>query len=123
VTGQGQFLRYALVGAVGTAVQYAILVSLVRTGLAPAIAASTVGAVAGALVNYYLNSRWTFGSTRAHEQALPRFAAIALAGIGLNAIVMGGMFTFLGVNYLLAQFVATGVVLVTGFIANRAWTF
>lgn len=118
-----QFLRYSLVGAVGTAVQFSILVSLVWAHLMPAIAASTAGAIAGALVNYYLNSRWTFGSTRAHGLALPRFAAIALAGIGLNAIVMAGMFTYLGAHYLLAQLVATGVVLVTGFVANRAWTF
>jgi putative flippase GtrA len=118
-----QFLRYSLVGAVGTAVQYALLVSLVRAGLAPAIAASTTGAIAGAVVNYYLNRRWTFGSARAHEQALPRFAAIALAGIGLNAIVMAGMFTYFSAHYLLAQIVATGVVLVAGFVANRTWTF
>jgi putative flippase GtrA len=118
-----QFFRYSLVGAIGTAVQYAILISLVRAGLAPAIVASSVGAIAGALVNYYLNSRWTFASTRAHEQALPRFAAIALAGIGLNAIVMAGMLTYVGAHYLVAQFVATGVVLVAGFVANRTWTF
>ncbi|MEO8306651.1 MAG: GtrA family protein [Pseudomonadota bacterium] len=118
-----QFLRYSLVGAVGTAVQYAILVSLVRAGLAPAVAASTTGAIAGGLVNYYLNSRWTFGSGHAHRIALPRFATVALAGIGLNAIVMTGMITYLGAHYLLAQLVATGAVLVAGFFANRAWTF
>ena len=118
-----QFFRYSLVGAVGTSVQYAILISLVRTGLAPAITASTAGAIAGALVNYYLNRRWTFDSTRDHEQALPRFAIIALAGIALNAMVMAGMVTYLGAHYLLAQVVATGVVLAAGFVANRAWTF
>jgi putative flippase GtrA len=118
-----QFIRYSLVGAVGTAVQYAILVWLVQSATTSALTASTAGAIAGALVNYYLNRRWTFGSSRAHEQALPRFAAIALAGIGLNAIVMAGMFTYLGAHYLLAQVVATGVVLAAGFLANRKWTF
>jgi putative flippase GtrA len=118
-----QFIRYSLVGAAGTAVQYVILVWLVQSATMPAIAASTVGAIAGAVVNYYLNRRWTFGSTRAHEQALPRFAAIALAGIALNAIVMTGMLAYPGAHYLLAQVVATGVVLVAGFVANRTWTF
>jgi putative flippase GtrA len=118
-----QFLRYALVGAVGTALQYAILVLLVQLALAPVLAASTAGAIAGALVNYQLNRRWTFDSARAHQQALPRFATIALAGIALNAIVMATMFGYLGANYILAQFVATGAVLAAGFFANRTWTF
>jgi putative flippase GtrA len=118
-----QFLRYGIVGAVGTALQYAILVSLVQFTQTPAVAASTAGAIAGALVNYVLNHRWTFASSRTHEHALPRFAAVALAGIALNAIVMAEMLNFFGVHYLVAQIVATGVVLVAGFLANRAWTF
>jgi len=118
-----QFLRYGTAGAVGTALQYAILVSLVQLTRTPAVAASTAGAVAGALVNYVLNHRWTFASTRTHDHALPRFAAVALAGIALNAIVMLTMLKLFGVHYLLAQAVATGVVVVAGFLANRAWTF
>jgi putative flippase GtrA len=118
-----QLLRYGLAGAVGTALQYAILVSLVQFARAPAVAASTVGAIAGALVNYVLNHRWTFASDRTHEHALPRFAAVALAGIAINAIVMGTMLSLVGVHYLVAQIVATGVVFVVSFLVNRAWTF
>jgi putative flippase GtrA len=118
-----QFLRYAAAGAVGTALQYALLVALVQFAQAPAVAASTVGAVAGAVVNYALNHRWTFASTRGHGQALPRFAAVALAGILVNAIVMAATIQLVGAHYLAAQVVATGVVLVAGYLANRAWTF
>lgn len=118
-----QFLRYGIVGAAGTALQYAILVSLVQFTQAPAVAASTAGAIAGALVNYVLNHRWAFASTRSHDHALPRFATVALAGIALNAIVMATMLNLFGVHYVLAQLVATGVVMVAGFLANRAWTF
>jgi putative flippase GtrA len=118
-----QFLRYGVVGAVGTALQYAILVALVQFTRTPAVAASTAGAIAGALANYVLNHRWTFVSGRTHNHALPRFAAVALAGIALNGIVMASMLNLVGVHYLLAQIIATGVVLVAGFLANRAWTF
>jgi putative flippase GtrA len=118
-----QFLRYGIAGAAGTALQYAVLVSLVQCTQTPAVAASTAGAVAGALVNYLLNHRWAFVSTRSHDHALPRFATVALAGIALNAIVMATMFKLVGVHYVLAQLAATSVVMVVGFLANRAWTF
>jgi putative flippase GtrA len=118
-----QFLRYGAVGTVGTALQYAMLIALVQWAGTPPLAASTGGAVAGALANYLLNHRWTFASARAHQQSLPRFAAVALAGIALNAIVLATMLHFLGGHYLVAQLIATGVVLFAGFLANRAWTF
>jgi putative flippase GtrA len=118
-----QLLRYGFAGSIGTALQYAMLVGLVQYAHAPAVAASTAGAIAGAIVNYALNHRWTFASARSHGHALPRFAAVALAGIGINAIVMGAMLSLVGVHYLAAQIVATGVVFVASFLANRAWTF
>jgi putative flippase GtrA len=117
-----QFSRYGLAGAIGTALHYAALVGLVQFAQFPAVAASTAGAVAGAGVNYALNHRWTFASPQSHARALPRFAAIALAGIGLNALVMAMLIGF-GAHYLAAQVVATGLVLVAGYFANRAWTF
>jgi putative flippase GtrA len=118
-----QFLRYGVAGSVGTALQYVILIALVRFVAVPAVAASTVGAVAGATVNYALNHRWTFGSTRAHGHALPRFAAVALAGLAINAIVMSTMLRVAGAHYLTAQVVATCAVFLTGFLVNRSWTF
>jgi putative flippase GtrA len=118
-----QFLRYAGAGAVGTAVHYSTLVALVQAGLATPVVGSTLGATGGALVNYALNHRYTFASRRAHAQALPRFAAVALAGIALNAAVLAAMLTLLSAHYLVAQVVATLAVLAFGFLANRRWTF
>jgi putative flippase GtrA len=119
---RARFLRYAGAGAVGTAAQYVLLVVLVQAHALGAVAASTVGAIAGALVNYALNHRFTFASDRAHAQALPRFAAVAAAGIVLNALVIAALVA-VGAHYLVAQVAATGAVLVAGYLANRAWTF
>src|SRR5262249_36161861 len=118
-----QFLRYAAAGAAGTAVHYLVLIVLVQIAHVGAVVASTVGAVAGALVNYRLNHRYTFDSDKSHAHALPRFAAVALAGVAVNAAVLTLMLTFVTPHYLLAQLVATAVVLLAGFAANRAWTF
>jgi putative flippase GtrA len=117
-----QFLRYAGAGAIGTALHYAMLITLVQLARVDAVAASTAGAVAGALVNYVLNHRFTFASEKPHARALPRFALVSAAGVALNAAVMAGVLAVVP-RYLVAQVVATGVVLVAGFVANRTWTF
>ncbi len=116
------FARYALAGAIGTAFHFAILAALVQLANVNAIAASTAGAIAGALVNYALNYRFTFGSRRMHRVALPRFVTVALAGLALNAAVLA-LALYFGVHYLVGQAAATGAVLATGYLANRAWTF
>jgi putative flippase GtrA len=116
------FARYAIAGAIGTAFHFAILAALVQLADISAVAASTIGAIVGALVNYALNYRFTFGSQRMHRVALPRFVAVALGGIALNAAVLAFALG-LGVYYLVGQAAATGVVLIAGFLANRKWTF
>jgi putative flippase GtrA len=70
-----------------------------------------------------LNYRFTFASRRAHHIALPRFGAISVAGIVLNAAVLSVVLEFVRPHYLAAQVVATGTVLIIGFLANRKWTF
>jgi len=117
------FIRYAGVGAVGTVAHYVMLVLLVGEFGTPVVPASTTGFVLGAFVNYALNHRLTFASERAHRVALPRFFAVAGVGLLLNAVVMTGMLAVLPLHYLVAQVVATGVVLMTGFLVNRRWTF
>jgi putative flippase GtrA len=118
-----QFLRYAAAGALGTAAHFVILAGLVQLASADAVAASTAGAIAGALINYALNYRFTFASHRVHRVALPRFCAVAGAGILLNAAVLAAMLALIPLHYLALQIVATGIVLVSGFVANRKWTF
>jgi len=118
-----QFIRYGGAGAIGTAAHFATLVALVQFASADPIGASTIGAIAGAVINYALNYRFTFASRRAHRVALPRFAAIAIAGVVMNTLVLSAVLAFVRPHYLAAQVVATGAVLVAGFIANRKWTF
>lgn len=119
----GQFSRYAGAGALGTAAHYATLIMLVQGGVVTPVVGSTLGAIVGALLNYVLNYHYTFRSRRTHAHALPRFAAIAAAGIVLNTAVFALLLAVVGTHYLVAQVVATLAVLVFGYCANRRWTF
>lgn len=99
-----------------------MLISLVSgIGLSPVVSTS-VGALVGALVNYWLNHRYTFASAANHKQALPRFLLLAAVGLGLNAGIVG-MLTSIQLHYLVAQIIATGIVLVTNFIVSKTWVF
>lgn len=117
------FLRYASAGAIGTVAHYALLICLVHFAGVAAVAASTAGAITGAIVNYVLNHRFTFASLRSHRVAFPRFAIVSALGIGLNAAVLASLLATEHVHYLVAQAAATGAVLLFGFVANRKWTF
>ncbi|HQR11208.1 MAG TPA: GtrA family protein [Casimicrobiaceae bacterium] len=118
-----RFVRYAGAGVIGTGAHYAVLVAMVQGAGAGVVAASTAGAVVGAAINYALNHRFTFASRQSHRRALPRFAAVAVAGIALNALVLAAVLALVGPHYLVAQVAATVAVLVAGYLANRAWTF
>ena len=81
------------------------------------------GISAGALTGYAANRRYTFASQVRHVVGLPRFLLVAAVGFVLNAALMAWMTGYPGVHYLVAQVVATGLVLLWNFAANRHWTF
>jgi len=118
----GRFVRFAAVGGIATAIQYALLILLVRGFGMPPTPASSIGFVLSAGVNYLLNYRFTFQSDRPHGPAAVKFAILAGTGLLINAAIMRSMIG-LGINYLIAQVCATGVVLCWNFIGNSLWTF
>jgi len=118
-----QFLRFAGVGAIGTTGHYITLVLLVEVMNIDAVPASLAGFVVGALINYKLNRSYTFRSDVSHSIALPKFFTIAAAGALLNTVIMSLAINHFKLHYFLSQILATGVVLVWGFLGNRLWTF
>ena len=121
-THLSRFARFCLVGGIATAIQYALLILLVRRcGMAPT-PASSIGFVLSAVANYLLNYRFTFQSDRPHGPAAAKFGALAGAGLLINAAIMR-VLTAAGVHYLIAQVCATGVVLFWNFLGNSVWTF
>lgn len=119
----GRLLRFALVGAVGTAAHYALLLALVEGAGVDPIAGSVAGFLLGALVNYTMNRTLVFRSDRAHAEALPRFLAIAGMGLCWNALLMYLFVDLVGVHYLIAQIVTTAILLGWHYVGNALWTF
>lgn len=118
-----RFAKFAGVGAIGTAAHYATLFVLVDFLGVGAVAASSAGFVVGGVINYLLNYRFTFRSQQSHTSTAPRFFAIALGGFFLNGAGMSLFADHIGLHYLLAQVITTGIILVWTFLANHYWTF
>lgn len=117
-----RFVRFILVGGVATAIQYVLLVLLVRGLRVAPTPASSIGFALSAVVNYLLNYRFTFQSNRPHAPAATKFGVLASAGLLINAAIMR-LLVGAGMHYLLAQVCATAVVLFWNFIGNTVWTF
>jgi putative flippase GtrA len=117
------FARYTLVGIFATCVHYGVLWSLVEFAGSKAGPAAAVGATFGALTAYGGNRRFTFMSGAPHGVALPRFLLVAAFGVIASASIVWAGTEWLDMHYLMAQVVATALILWTGFALNRRWTF
>jgi putative flippase GtrA len=124
-----RILRFLVVGASGTIIDFSLLSLLKLFGL-PTLPANTISYLAGVINNFYWNRRWTFSETRQQRwnKQLAQFLAVSLVGLVINntlVLLLEAPFNvWLGHwGYLPAKAVATGVVFFWNYLANRLWTF
>ncbi len=118
-----KFIGFAGTGAIATGIQYAILI-LLREGLGISpVYASALGYAIAAVANYLMKYHWVFGSDEHHHVAGPKYALVSLTGLALNTLLMYLGTEILGLYYLLAQVIATAMVLIWNFTLNGIWTF
>lgn len=118
-----QFVRFAGVGGIATALMY-VLLAIGVEGLGwTAVVSSAAAYCISSVFNYWANYHFTFSSQARHASALPRFAAVAACGLAINAAIMWLLTEWIHWHYLVAQVLATGAVLLWNFFANRHWTY
>ena len=117
-----QFVRFALVGASGYAINLAVYAALLEARLAYGAAAAASFLVA-ATSNYLWNRLWTFRTKQA------RLLSQGLRALGVSALSLGANQVFLyvlvgaGSDRLAAQAVAILLVTPFSFVANKLWAF
>lgn len=115
--------KYLSVSVIGTVSHYGLMMILIRGFSVSVLAASTVGAITGALIIYLLNYFHTFCSRKSHLESVSKFFMVAVLGLGMNGVVLKATLVHLGWHYLMAQCLATTTVFGFSFIINRTWTF
>ena len=128
----GRFVRFGMVGLSGTALDFAIL-TLLKVGFGvPTLPANVVSYTCGAVSNFFLNRAWTYGDAPKGRTLLQlgQFITIGLIGLVLNNLVVaateypaGLLLHNAAYGYIPAKLVATLIVLMWNFWANRFWTF
>lgn len=124
-----QFLKFAVVGTIGAAMDFGILTALVELFHLNLYVANTVSFTAAVLSNYLWNSFWTFGDLpKQHSRQLVQFFAVSIIGLFINQAILYFFYDIAGLHvfrfgYLAAKAIATIVVLFWNFAANKLWTF
>ena len=118
-----QFTAFVGVGAVATALDYAVFfVALQFLGADP-VPAALSGYAAGGVLSYLLNRAHVFETERAHRAAVLRFLGVMGVGFLLTGYAMRVFTEGFSLAPLLARILTYGVVLVFNFVAHRFFTF
>ncbi|MBS3027307.1 MAG: GtrA family protein [Dolichospermum sp. DET50] len=118
-----KFVRYGIVGAIGTITHLLILLLLVEILSFNPIISSSLAFIVVVFISYYLNYNWTFKSTTKHFTVLIRYIIVCLSGFTLNIIIMFIVVDVLNLYYMLGQIISIIVIPISNFILNNRWAF
>ena len=119
-----KFLRFCVVGASGTAIDFGLTWLCKEIFKIPKFIANAIGFVVAATSNYILNRIWTWGSTNENVGAeYTKFFIVSLIGLGINTLILYILNEKLKWNFYLSKVFATGVEMVWNFLANNYFTF
>jgi len=118
-----RFARFGLVGAMGVAVNSAVLfVAHGVVGL-PLLVASPLAVEIAILHNFIWNERWTFGARVFSLRRLAKFNLTSLGGLLIASAVLYSLVVYLGVHYLLANLAGIALATAWNFATSMFWTW
>ncbi|MGE3142323.1 MAG: GtrA family protein [Hyphomonadaceae bacterium] len=117
-----QITRFLGVGVIGTLIHYGVLILCVEGAKMTPVLGTTFGFITAAFVSYALNRRYTFDVRPAFGVGLMKSYVALGFGLVINAGTVA-LLTKLGVQYLFAQAIATGLALCWNFTASRLVVF
>ncbi len=117
-----QFVRFAMVGVVGTIAHYSILLVAVELlHLSPVVGAGA-GFFTGLIASYVLNRAWTFDTRPEFKRGLVVYAVVCIIGFGINVSIVG-IAMVAGVHYMIGQVTATPIAMLWNFLGSRMIVF
>jgi len=118
-----QFVKFGIVGISNTLLTFAVYTLLLKVFGVWYLAAAAIGFCVGAVNGFLLNRRWTFRGHVGDALTPLRWTIVQGCGLGLNEGLLYLLVHDAHLDKLVAQALAMGVVTVSTFTANRAWTF
>jgi putative flippase GtrA len=118
-----QFVKFGIVGVSNTVLSFAVYALLLKVFGLWYVAASAIAFAVGAVNGFLLNRRWTFKEHVGDALTPVRWGIVQSCGLALNLGLVYMFVDAVGLDKLIGQACATGIVTVCAFFANRAWTF
>ena len=87
-TALRRFARFAVVGALSTAVHTAVFTVAIELGHVEPVLANAIAFSVAVLGGYALNRRWTFAAQGAAHARLWRYVIAQLIGLAWNSVIM-----------------------------------
>jgi dolichol-phosphate mannosyltransferase len=121
--GVRQFIKFGIVGASGTVVNFLVAHALEKTTTLSWFADFAIGFMVGGVSNYIFNRIWTFGSRRN-----PFVEGLQFLTVSALALVAGGAIFAIAKRFDVHHFTATWFVATlsgtfVNFFINKYWTF
>lgn len=117
------FIKYTISGGLAATVHFLILIALVEKATVDPTLASAFGFCMAVIVNYKMQYHWTFKSAGPHKTIFTRYVLITFFMLGVNTLIFWILYEIQGLIYLLAQAIATGIVMFMNFAINKNYTF
>ncbi len=117
-----QFVKFTLVGAMTTAINFAVYGVLLWLDVFY-ITAAVFAFVFATLNSYTFNRIWTFRAGKHRTRKLVKFILVQTTGLTLNLIGLAVLVEVVGVHAFPAQVIANGLVVLSNFAGNKFWTF
>lgn len=118
------FIKYAIVGVLGTAIDLGALYLLVEYALMDVILASVLSFLLAVVNNFLLNKAWTFrNKSKNYRKLFIKFLIVSLVGLLLTIFCMQLLVNVAHIWYMLAKVITSLVVLSWNFLGNKFWTF
>jgi putative flippase GtrA len=136
-----RFLKFALVGAIGAVIDFAVMNLLTQSAGLPLVVAGTISFICAVTSNFIGNRYWTYpdSRSRAVTQQLSMYFVVNLAGVAIRIPILHFIeppllkvmerlqlrgplpLEFIAKNLTLA--LAVGIVMLWNYYVNRYWTY
>lgn len=101
--------RFIISGGLSTLSHWTMMWILVYASVIPEVA-SSIGAILGAVINYYLQREFAFKSIRKHKSTIPRYFIVCVIIWVSNLFIFFTLFRILNVEIIASQLLATALV-------------
>jgi putative flippase GtrA len=126
-----RFLKFAVVGGIGTVVDFSTLNLMHLAFGLPLVTANTISFCLAVMSNFTWNRLWTFPESRQRSlwRQLGQFVAVNVVGLAINQAVFLSLNHYVfeprlgALGYNVAKAVAIVIVLFWNFAINRMWTY